>query len=121
MVRSATFSARPDAAALQAQASRETGLRDFGAGQFRGPLETLVAFLDAADGLGADDRRAAFGQVVRVLGWRLRPDTWGSWPDGTIWHTGFTGTSLLIAPPLGVAVPSVIVVLLKNELTGLGA
>ncbi len=72
MARSATFSERPDAAALLAQASRETGLHDFGDDQFRGPLETLVRFLDAADGLGADDRRAAFGQVVRVLGWRLR-------------------------------------------------
>jgi len=44
-----------------------------------------------------------------VLGWRLRPDSWGDWPDGTIWHTGFTGTSLLIAPALDVAV-----VLLSN-------
>jgi len=30
MARSATFSARPDAAALLAQASFETGLHDFG-------------------------------------------------------------------------------------------
>jgi hypothetical protein len=71
MARSATFSPRPDAAALLAQASYETGLHDFGDGQFRGPLEALVRFLGAG-GLGADDRRAAFGQVVRVLGWRLR-------------------------------------------------
>jgi CubicO group peptidase (beta-lactamase class C family) len=46
---------------------------------------------------------------ARALGWRLRPDAWGSWPDGTIWHTGFTGTSLLVAPALGAAV-----VLLSN-------
>jgi hypothetical protein len=71
MARSATFSPRPDAAALLAQATDETGLHDFGDGQFRGPLEALVRFLGAG-GLGADDRRAAFGQVVRVLGWRLR-------------------------------------------------
>ncbi len=52
-------------------------------------------------------RRAGTGAEARVLGWRLRPDTWGSWgswPGGTIWHTGFTGTSLLIAPALDVAV-----------------
>ena len=54
-------------------------------------------------------RRAGTGAEARVLGWRLRPDTWGSWPDGTIWHTGFTGTSLLIAPALDIAV-----VLLSN-------
>jgi serine-type D-Ala-D-Ala carboxypeptidase len=49
-------------------------------------------------------RRAGQGAEPRALGWRLRPDTWGNWPDGTIWHTGFTGTSLLIAPALDVAV-----------------
>ncbi len=72
MARSATFGAQPDTAALLAQAEYETGLHDFGDGQFRGPLDALVRFLNAAGGLGADDRRAAFGQVVRVLGWRLR-------------------------------------------------
>jgi hypothetical protein len=66
---SATFSAQPDAAALLAQAEYETGLHDFGDRRFRGPLEALVAFLSAG-GLGADDRRAALGQVVRVLGGR---------------------------------------------------
>jgi CubicO group peptidase (beta-lactamase class C family) len=42
---------------------------------------------------------------VRGLGWRLQPVTWGDWPAGTFWHTGFTGTSLLISPSanLGVA------------------
>jgi serine-type D-Ala-D-Ala carboxypeptidase len=54
-------------------------------------------------------RRAGAGAEPRVLGWRLRPETWGDWPDGTIWHTGFTGTSLLIAPALDAAV-----VLLSN-------
>jgi CubicO group peptidase (beta-lactamase class C family) len=41
---------------------------------------------------------------VRALGWRLDASDWGAWPQGTYWHTGFTGTSLLIAPELGVAV-----------------
>jgi CubicO group peptidase (beta-lactamase class C family) len=54
-------------------------------------------------------RRAGAGAEERALGWRLRPEAWGDWPDGTIWHTGFTGTSLLIAPGLDVAV-----VLLSN-------
>ena len=58
-------------------------------------------------------RRAGAGTEDRVLGWRLRPEAWGwawgDWPEGTIWHTGFTGTSLLIAPGLDVAV-----VLLSN-------
>lgn len=78
MARSATFSAEPDVAALLAQAEHETGLHDFGDGPLRGPLDTLVRLLGepgaprAAGGPGADDRRAAFGQVVGVLGWRLR-------------------------------------------------
>jgi len=54
-------------------------------------------------------RRAGAGAEARVLGWRLHPSAWGRWPDRTIWHTGFTGTSLLIAPALDVAV-----VLLSN-------
>ncbi len=49
-------------------------------------------------------RRAGVGAEARVLGWRTGPDQWGSWPQGTIWHTGFTGSSLLIAPVLDVAV-----------------
>jgi serine-type D-Ala-D-Ala carboxypeptidase len=56
-------------------------------------------------------RRTDPDQEARVLGWRVRPDTWGSWPDGTIWHTGFTGTSMLIAPALDAAV-----VLLANAI-----
>jgi CubicO group peptidase (beta-lactamase class C family) len=54
-------------------------------------------------------RRADSGPEARVPSWRLDPEAWGSWPDGTLWHTGFTGTSLLIAPALDVAV-----VLLSN-------
>jgi len=49
-------------------------------------------------------RRAGAGAEARVLGWRLNPEAWGRWPAGTIWHTGFTGTSLLVAPALDVAV-----------------
>jgi serine-type D-Ala-D-Ala carboxypeptidase len=42
---------------------------------------------------------------ARALGWRVRPHRqWGSWPEGTMWHTGFTGTSMLIAPALDAAV-----------------
>ena len=41
---------------------------------------------------------------VRGLGWRLDPKEWGSWPEGTYWHTGFTGTSLLVAPKANLGV-----------------
>jgi CubicO group peptidase (beta-lactamase class C family) len=54
-------------------------------------------------------RQAADGDDIRALGWRLKPSSWGAWPAGTFWHTGFTGTSLLISPPLDTAV-----VLLSN-------
>jgi hypothetical protein len=72
MARNATFGERPDAAALLAQAEAETGLHDFGDERFRGPLAAFVAFVGAQDQLSPDDRRAAFGQMVAVLGWRLR-------------------------------------------------
>jgi serine-type D-Ala-D-Ala carboxypeptidase len=49
-------------------------------------------------------RHARAGSEERVLGWRTRPADWGDWPDGTLWHTGFTGTSVLIAPALDAAV-----------------
>ncbi len=49
-------------------------------------------------------RRAGLAGEERVLGWRIRPQGWGEWPEGTIWHTGFTGTSILVAPALGAAV-----------------
>jgi DNA-binding GntR family transcriptional regulator/CubicO group peptidase (beta-lactamase class C family)/GNAT superfamily N-acetyltransferase len=41
---------------------------------------------------------------TRALGWQLDATEWGSWPESTYWHTGFTGTSLLVAPDLGCAV-----------------
>jgi CubicO group peptidase (beta-lactamase class C family) len=49
-------------------------------------------------------RQAGEQPDVRGLGWRLAPSAWGAWPEGTYWHTGFTGTSLLIAPALGIGV-----------------
>jgi len=49
-------------------------------------------------------RQAGADPETRVLGWRVRPGQWGRWPAGTIWHTGFTGTSMLIAPALDAAV-----------------
>jgi len=49
-------------------------------------------------------RHAGADPDARVLGWRVRPDQWGNWPAGTIWHTGFTGTSMLISPALDTAV-----------------
>lgn len=50
------------------------------------------------------DHQAGSGADVRGIGWRLEPREWGPWPEGTIWHTGFTGTSLLVAPSIGAAV-----------------
>jgi Sulfotransferase family len=72
MGRSATFLARPDAAALLAQAQYETRLHDFGDGRFRGALAAFTEFVNSARQLSADDRRAAFGQMVGVLAGRLR-------------------------------------------------
>ena len=48
---------------------------------------------------------------VRATAWRLEPQGWGPWPTGTIWHTGFTGTSLLVSPGADLAV-----VLLSNAI-----
>jgi CubicO group peptidase (beta-lactamase class C family) len=48
---------------------------------------------------------------VRGLGWRLDPAAWGPWPPDTLWHTGFTGTSLLAAPSANLGV-----VLLTNAI-----
>ena len=48
---------------------------------------------------------------IRGLGWRLAPEGWGAWPEDTLWHTGFTGTSLLVSRPLGLGV-----VLLTNAI-----
>jgi len=55
-------------------------------------------------------RQAGSADDVRGIGWRLQPKDWGPWPEGTIWHTGFTGTSLLVCPTRGVGV-----VLLTNS------
>jgi CubicO group peptidase (beta-lactamase class C family) len=49
-------------------------------------------------------RQAGRSGDVRGLGWRLDPADWGKWPDDTIWHTGFTGTSLLVSPARGIGV-----------------
>ncbi len=48
---------------------------------------------------------------LRATAWRLEPQGWGPWPAGTIWHTGFTGTSLLVSPGADLAV-----VLLANAI-----
>jgi serine-type D-Ala-D-Ala carboxypeptidase len=42
--------------------------------------------------------------TVRGLGWRLDPEAWGTWPSDTLWHTGFTGTSLLVSPSVNLGV-----------------
>ncbi len=86
------------------------------------PLEDLVTFtrhLLRPDGrvFGTDaveafaTRRAGRSPDVRGLGWRLAPEGWGSWPEGTLWHTGFTGTSLLVSRELDLGV-----VLLTNAI-----
>ena len=49
-------------------------------------------------------RQAGERGDVRSIGWRLSPDEWGEWPADTIWHTGFTGTSLLVSPSRGIGV-----------------
>ncbi|HKR70548.1 MAG TPA: serine hydrolase domain-containing protein [Streptosporangiaceae bacterium] len=49
-------------------------------------------------------RHGAAGSDIRALGWRLRPSGWGRWPTGTFWHSGFTGTSMLISPGADTAV-----------------
>jgi CubicO group peptidase (beta-lactamase class C family) len=48
--------------------------------------------------------QAATRGDVRALGWRLKPAAWGRWPHGTFWHTGFTGTSVLVSPGADTAV-----------------
>jgi serine-type D-Ala-D-Ala carboxypeptidase len=48
--------------------------------------------------------QAATSPDVRGLGWRLAPTGWGAWPGDTYWHTGFTGTSLLVSPSRRLAV-----------------
>ena len=48
--------------------------------------------------------RAGSSLDRRGLGWRLEPRELGHWPDDTIWHTGFTGTCLLVAPSEDLAI-----------------
>ncbi len=60
--------------------------------------------LDARSIAEMGTRQAGTGDDVRGIGWRLFPRQWGSWPADTIWHTGFTGTSLLASPSRGVGV-----------------
>ena len=87
-----------------------------------GPLGDLVGFVQQL--LVPDDRVLSRAGVqamatrwagrspeVRGLGWRLEPEDWGDWPEGTLWHTGFTGTSLLASPSRGLGV-----VLLTNAI-----
>ncbi len=84
------------------------------------PLADLVRFVQSILVPGAvlspasvalmSTRQAASGEDIRGIGWRLEPVRWGPWPPQTIWHTGFTGTSLLVALEPGVAV-----VLLTNS------
>jgi CubicO group peptidase (beta-lactamase class C family) len=49
-------------------------------------------------------RQAGAPPDVRALGWRLDAGEWGAWPESTYWHTGFTGTSILVAPDAGIGV-----------------
>ena len=86
------------------------------------PLDDLVGFtrhLLAPDGRvltpamleAVSTPQAGRSPDIRGLGWRLAPESWGPWPDETVWHTGFTGTSLLVSRPLGIGV-----VLLSNAI-----
>jgi CubicO group peptidase (beta-lactamase class C family) len=84
------------------------------------PTEDLITFVQSL--LGSRGRRvlspATIASIaktptgtqptVRGLGWRLDPRAWGPWPSDTLWHTGFTGTSLLVsrAANLGVVLMS---------------
>jgi CubicO group peptidase (beta-lactamase class C family) len=60
--------------------------------------------LSAASIAEMSRRQAGAPPDVRALGWRLDAGEWGPWPESTYWHTGFTGTSLLVAPDAGVGV-----------------
>jgi CubicO group peptidase (beta-lactamase class C family) len=76
--------------------------------QFISP-DGRVLTADALDQISS--RRAGRPPDIRGLGWRLEPESWGDWPQDTLWHTGFTGTSLLVSRPLGLGV-----VLLTNAI-----
>ena len=79
------------------------------------PLDDLVVFvrhllnpdgrvLSSAAVEAMRERRAGHDPDIRGLGWRLVPTEWGLWPEQTLWHTGFTGTSLLVSAPRGLGV-----------------
>jgi CubicO group peptidase (beta-lactamase class C family) len=80
------------------------------------PLDDLVRFtralLDPASHpvLSASSiermtaRHAGAGADIRGLGWRLAPTEWGRWSNRSFWHTGFTGTSILVDPVRGIGV-----------------
>jgi CubicO group peptidase (beta-lactamase class C family) len=81
-----------------------------------GPVDELATFagalldppshpvLSEASIADMSARQAGHPPDVRGLGWRLEPTEWGSWPNDTYWHTGFTGTSLLVSPSRGLGV-----------------
>lgn len=72
----------------------------------------LVGDVPAPDGLaGRAPTTSRPNAEPRSVGWRVSPTEWGPWPASTFWHTGFTGTSLLVAPELASAV-----VLLTNAI-----
>jgi CubicO group peptidase (beta-lactamase class C family) len=80
------------------------------------PTDDLIRFVQSL--LGAPGPRvlsaASFASIsrhptgtqpaLRGLGWRLDPAAWGPWPPETLWHTGFTGTSLLVSPSANLGV-----------------
>ena len=80
------------------------------------PLDDLVSFvrplldpathpvLSVASIAAMTRQQAGMQPDVRALGWGLAPLHWGAWPDTTYWHTGFTGTSLLVSPERGLGV-----------------
>jgi serine-type D-Ala-D-Ala carboxypeptidase len=80
------------------------------------PTDDLIRFVQSllrprgtnvlsAASLASISRKSVGHQpTVRGLGWRLDPETWGPWPAGTLWHTGFTGTSLLVSPAANLGV-----------------
>jgi CubicO group peptidase (beta-lactamase class C family) len=53
---------------------------------------------------GMASHQAGAPPLARGLGWRLHPAGWGDWSPTALWHTGFTGTSLLLSPDQGIGV-----------------
>ncbi len=75
-------------------------------GRFVGALLTPESHpvLSAASIAEMTSYQAGGPPDTRALGWLLDASAWGEWPASSYWHTGFTGTSLLVSPELGVAV-----------------